>query len=184
LIPSPDEGAPPSAPPPPRSGTALPEAEQASSPLDRAMVLAEVMDYVIKVSKPTPLTLPRPRVWIPLLTFFFFWFTLYSYSAKPEWIWGPQVDPTEEVASHYADMRFAMYLLAQRILDYRREFGVVPTTLADVGQKIDSVTYVPLTDTSFSLRYEGSNPIILYSTESMDVFLRNAVDVVTAGKPK
>lgn len=148
------------------------------------MVLAEVMDYVIKVSKPTPLVLPRPRIWIPALTFFFFFFTLYSYSAKPEWIWGPQVDPGEIEVTHDADMRFAMFLLAQRIMDYRREFGSVPATLADVGAKVDSVKYVPLTDTSFSLRYESGIPIILYSTESMDGFLRNAVQVVTAGKAK
>jgi len=145
------------------------------------MVLAEVMDYVIKVSKPTPLVLPRPRVWIPILTLFFFFFTIYSYSARPAWIWGPQVDPDEVVATHDADIRFAMFLLAQHILEYRREFGTVPATLADVGDKIDGVKYVPLTDTSFSLRYEAPRPIIYYSTESMDAFLRNAMDVVTSG---
>jgi len=179
-----DEGAPRPPSSAARGAVQLPEAETASTPLDRAQVLAEVMEYVIKVSRPTPLVLPRPRVWIPMMTFFFFFFTLYSYAAKPEWIWGPQVDPDAVAATHDADMRFAMYLLAQRILDYRREFGAVPATLADVGSKIDSVKYVVLTDTSFSLRYESGMPIILYSTESMDQFLRNAVDVVTAGKPK
>jgi hypothetical protein len=165
-------------------GADLPADELASTPLDRAMVLAEVMDYVIKVSKPTPLVLPRPRVWIPMLTFAAFFFTLYSYAAKPEWIWGPQVDPAAIEATHDADMRFAMFLLAQRIMDYRREFGTVPASLADVGDKLEGVKYVPLTDTSFSLRYEAPIPIILYSTESMDAFLRNAVQVVTSGAPQ
>ncbi|HEU4989997.1 MAG TPA: hypothetical protein VFT41_09465 [Gemmatimonadaceae bacterium] len=174
-----DEGTPPLLPPPRRRRDSLPEVEQASSELDRAMVIAEVMDYVIKVSKQTPLVLPRPRVWIPLLTFFFFFFTIYSYSARPEWIWGPRVDPDAIAATHDADMRFAMFLLAQQILDYRREMGTVPTSLAQIGAKIDDVTYVRMSDTSFSLRYEARNPIILYSTESMDGFLRNALDVVT-----
>lgn len=176
-----DEGPPPS---PPKSGVSLPDHDAASTPLDRAQVLAEVMEYVIKVSKPTPLVLPRPRVWIPMTTVAAFSFALYSYAARPEWIWGPQVDPTQITATHEADMRFAMYLLAQRILDYRAEFGTVPDSLADVGDRVDSVKYVPLTDTSFSLRYESGVPIILYSTQSMDDFLRNAVQVVTAGKPK
>ena len=87
-------------------------------------------------------------------------------------------------ATHDADMRFAMFLLAQRIFEYRRQFGTVPATLADVGDRVDSVTYVPLTDTSFSLRYEAPRPIIYYSTESADAFLGNALQVVTAGKPR
>jgi hypothetical protein len=169
---------------PPRRRTNLPVADDASTELDRAMVLAEVMDYVIKISKATPLVLPRPRFWIPLLTLFFFFFTIYSYAARPTWIWGAQVDPSQVTATHDADMRFAMFLLAQRIFEYRREFGTVPATLADLGDKVDSVQYVPLTDTSFSLRYESSRPIILYSTESMDAFLRNALNVVTAGRPR
>jgi len=180
----PDEGRPPSPSPTRPSGAGLPAADDTSSPLDRAMVLAEVMDYVVKVSKPTPLVLPRPRVWIPLTTLVCFCFMLYSFAAKPDWIWGPQFDPNVVSATHDADMRFAMYLLAQRILEYRREMGSVPATLADVGDRIAGVKYVPLSDTSFSLRYEASHPIILYSTESMDAFLRNAMDVVTAGKAK
>lgn len=165
-------------------GTGLPASDDASTELDRMMMLAEVMEYVINVSKPTPLVLPRPRVWIPALTLFFFFFTLYSYSARPAWIWGAQVDPVEMTATHDADMRFAMFLLAQRIFEYRRQFGTVPATLADVGDRVDSVTYVPLTDTSFSLRYEAPRPIIYYSTESADAFLGNALQVVTAGKPR
>lgn len=179
-----DDRTPPPAASPSRRSTNLPHADDASTELDRAMVLAEVMDYVIKVSRPTPLVLPRPRVWIPLLTLFFFFFTIYSYAARPAWIWGPQIDPSQVAATHDADMRFAMFLLAQRIFEYRREFGTVPATLADIGDRVDSVQYVPLTDTSFSLRYESAHPIILYSTESMDAFLRNALDVVTAGTPK
>ncbi len=179
-----DKDTPPRLAQPSTRSTNLPATDDASSELDRMMMLAEVMDYVIKVSKPTPLVLPRPRVWIPILTLFFFFFTLYSYSARPAWIWGPQVDPAAVTATHDADMRFAMFLLAQRILEYRHEFGTVPATLADLGDKIDSVKYVPLSDTSFSLRYESARPIILYSTESMNAFLRNAVQVVTAGKPR
>jgi hypothetical protein len=165
-------------------GSGLPAADDVSTELDRMLMLAEVMEYVINVSKPTPLVLPRPRVWIPLLTLFFFFFTIYSYSARPAWIWGPQVDPIATTATHDADLRFAMFLLAQRIFEYQRQFGTVPASLADVGDKIDSVKYVPLTDTSFSLRYEAPRPIIYYSTESVAAFLGNAVDVVTAGKPR
>lgn len=176
-----DKDTPPRQAPPSTRSTNLPATDDASSELDRLMVVAEVMDYVVKVSRPTPLVLPRPRVWIPLLTFFFFFFTIYSYSARPAWIWGPQVDPDQAAATHDADMRFAMFLLAERIFEYRQDNGTVPATLADLGDRIDSVKYVPLTDTSFSLRYEAPRPIIYYSTESMDAFLRNAVDVVTSG---
>lgn len=173
-----DEGTAPSPPPRLPDPVGLPAVEQASTPLARAQMLAEVMDYVIKVSKPTPLVLPRPRVWIPLTTLFAFCFALYSYAARPAWIWGPQIDPTEIQASHDADMRFAIFLLAQQILQYRQENGVVPASLSQVGSHIDSVKYVPLSDTSFSLRYESEHPIIYYSTGSADEFLRNALDVV------
>lgn len=178
-----DGGAPPSPVRPPTGGAHLPDADQTSSALDRAMVLAEVMDYVIKASKPTPLVLPRPRVWIPLTTLFFFCFALYSYAARPEWIWGAQPDANEVLATHEPDMRFAMYLLAQQIIEYRREFGAVPTNLSQVGARIDSVQYVPLTDTSFSLRYESEHPIIYYSTQSPAEFLGNTLDVVRSSKP-
>lgn len=179
-----DKDTPPRPASPPSRSRNLPAADDASTELDRLMVLAEVMDYVIKVSKPTPLSLPRARVWVPILTLLLFSFTVYSYAARPAWIWGPPVDATQVMATHDADMRFAMFLLAQRIFEYRREFGAVPATLADVGDRIDSVRYVPLSDTSFSLRYESRRPIILYSTESMNAFLGNAVQVVTAGKPR
>ncbi|HVB30739.1 MAG TPA: hypothetical protein VNE60_04345 [Gemmatimonadaceae bacterium] len=183
LIPPTNEGPPPSPASAPPARVHLPEAELASTPLDRAQMLAEVMDYVIKVSKPTPLVLPRPRVWIPLLTLASFIFALYSWAVKPAWIWGPQVDPDVVAATHDPDMRFAMFLLAQQILKYREEFGVVPATLSQVGARMDSVKYVPLTDTSFSLRYESDHPIIYYSTGSTDEFLRNALDVVRSSTP-
>ncbi|HET7631890.1 MAG TPA: hypothetical protein VFK16_06225 [Gemmatimonadaceae bacterium] len=162
----------------------LPPVEDTSTPLDRAKMVAEVMEYVVRLARATPLALPRPRVWIPLMTIAAFAFMLYSYAARPAWIWGPQIDRAAITAKKNADMRFAMFLLAQRIFEYRREFGVVPPSLAQVGDKIEGVTYVPLSDTTFSLRYEGRVPIILYSTQSMDGFLQDALQAVTAGKPK
>jgi hypothetical protein len=179
-----DEGTPPSPARPPRRGAHLPEAEAVSSPLDRAMVVAEVMDYVVKSAKATPLVLPRPRLWIPLTALFFFGFALYSYAARPEWIWGPQPDPNAELATHDPDMRVAIFLLAQKILAYRDSTGAVPTSLAQIGEKVDGVGYVPLTDTSFSLRYEAEHPIIYYSTGSANEFLRNALDVVRSSNSK
>ena len=173
-----DQGPPPSPSRPPVPGANLPEAAEASSALDRAMVLAEVMDYVVAASKPTPLVLPRPRVWIPLTTLFFFCFALYSYAAKPKWIWGSQPDPNAVLATHDADMRMAIYMVAQQIRVYEIDMGSLPASLAQVGAKLDSVRYVVLSDTSFSLRYEAEHPIIYYSTQSAAEFLGNALDVV------
>ncbi|HVZ76970.1 MAG TPA: hypothetical protein VG818_03210 [Gemmatimonadaceae bacterium] len=178
-----DEGAPPPPAPTP-APVVLPEADNTSSQLDRARMLAEVMDYVIKVSTPTPMEIPRPKLWVPLLGFACMIFAFYSWGARPEWIWGPQPDAAQAQATRDAEMRFQMFLLAQRIFNYRREFGAVPDSLAQVGERIPGVRYEALTDTSFVLRYERGIPIILYSTDSMDDFLRNALDVVTAGKPK
>lgn len=173
-----DEGPTPSPSRPPERGARLPEAVEASSALDRAMVLAEVMDYVVQASKPTPLVLPRPRVWIPLMTLFFCCFALYSYSARPEWIWGLQQDPNAVLASHDADMRLAIYGAAQQISAYEIEWGRLPTSLAQAGVRLDTVSYVVLSDTSFSLRYEAEHPIIYYSTESPADFLGNSLSVV------
>ncbi len=180
-----DQGPPPSPSRPPERGAHLPEAAEASSALDRAMVLAEVMDYVVAAAKPTPLVLPRPRVWIPLTTLFFFCFALYSYAAKPEWIWGAQPDPDAVLATHDADMRMAIYMAAQQISTYELEMGQLPATLGQAGVRLDSVRYVVLSDTSFSLRYEAEHPIIYYSTQSAADFLGNAVDVVrSTARPK
>ncbi|MDE3128855.1 MAG: hypothetical protein KGL38_12660 [Gemmatimonadota bacterium] len=177
-----DRGPPPSPSRPPTPGAHLPEAAEASSPLDRAMALAEVMDYVVAASKATPLVLPRPRVWIPLMTLFFFCFALYSYAAKPEWIWGTQPDPNAILATHDADMRMAIYMAAQQITAYEIEMGQLPTSLAQAGVRLnkDTVKYVVLSDTSFSLRYEAEHPIIYYSTQSAADFLGNSLNVVAS----
>jgi hypothetical protein len=171
-----DEGQPPS---PPAETPFVPlEAEKASTPLDRARILHEVMRYVVRVTSYSPVDWPQPRVWIPVTCFLSIMFAMYSWAARPQWIWGPQIDPDVAIVEHDADMRFAMYLLAQRVFEYRREFGAVPDAITAVGDAIPGVRYQALSDTSFVLRYERNNPIILHSWDSMDDFLRSSLDVV------
>jgi len=156
--------------------------DKISTPMDRARILQEVMRYVVRVSTYTPTEWPRPRLWIPVTCLLAVVFATYSWSARPEWIWGPHVNPEAAMVEHDADMRFGMYLLAQRIFQYRREFGSVPPSLLALGDALPGVRYEAVDDTGFVLRYERSNPIILHSWDSMDDFLRNSLDIVSAGK--
>jgi hypothetical protein len=160
------------------------EADRASTALDRARVLQEVMRYAVRATSYAPTNWPQPRLWIPATCVFAIVFAMYSWAARPQWIWGPQTDPDVASVEHDADMRFAMYLLAQRVVEYRREFGAVPASLASVGDGLPGVRYQALSDTSFELQYERSNPMILHSWDSMDDFLRNSLDVVTKPKPR
>jgi hypothetical protein len=177
-----DEGKPPSTP---AEVPFVPlEADKASTPHDRARILQEVMRYVVRVTNYTPVDWPKPRVWIPLTCLVAVLFAMYSWVARPQWIWGPQMDPDVAMVEHDADMRFGMYLLAQRIVEYRRDFGAVPESLAAVGDGIPGVRYEAVGDTSFVLRYERNNPIILHSWDSMDDFLRNSLDIVNKTKAK
>jgi len=83
------------------------------------MALAAVMDHAVKVHKETTGPIPRKQsharvIGLTLLTIPLAALALYTWLARPEFIWGPGVTPVP-AAQQDAGLRFSMYLLAHRI---------------------------------------------------------------------
>ena len=174
-------------PRPPRpSESSLPGLKGAPNPdVERALALRDVMDHVVKVEKeitaPTLLNPSRARVIIaaalclPAIAF-----CVYSWTTRPEFIWGPRPTAVSAVR-HDADLRVAMFLLAQRLHAHRRKDGTYPATLDAVGGPVAGVAYALLSDSLFELRatHDGTQ-LTLRSGDAADAFLGNSAGVIAA----
>ena len=88
----------------------------------------------------------------------------------PAWILPPP-QPTPTAAEREASIRFAMYLQAQQIEQFRATRGRLPSASSEVGQPIPGVEYVVVSGTTYQLR-SALDPSIQYnSTDSLHAFL-------------
>ncbi|MEX2153025.1 MAG: hypothetical protein WD825_06765 [Gemmatimonadaceae bacterium] len=160
----------------PKGGGRPPEVE-------RALALRDVMEHAVKVQK--EITAPNKRkatngravgaslICIPALAF-----CVYSYVARPAFIWGPGPQPLPP-AQQEAGMRFSMFLLAQRVEGYRHAQGVYPQSLDVIGEQLEGVRYALLSDSLYELRTtEGGKQIVFRSNESVDAFLGNTTAII------
>lgn len=162
---------------------AVPGSGQAK--VDRAMLLKDVMDHAVRVHKET--TGPQgvgkgssvnrsvvlAAVCVPLLAF-----CVYSWVARPEFLWGPKSGPLPAVQQE-ANVRFAMFLLAQRIQAYRAAQGHYPATLGELGETVPGVTYSLGNDGVFQIRASENGKAIEYrSDQSLNAFLGNSFNVI------
>jgi hypothetical protein len=156
--------------------------------VERALALRDVMDHAVEaeIEKARPMTPAKSNaraitmavVFVPLLVF-----SVYSWVARPEFIWGPRVRALPPVQQE-AGLRFAMYLLSTRIEAYRKAQGQYPASLAAIGEGIPGVTY-EVVGSHFELRAtEGGKPIVLRSNESADTFLGNATNIIQGITPR
>lgn len=179
--PTPSDGSPPHRPPRASnaSGRALkPEHE-------RALLLRDVMEHSVRVEADSarPYEVPRSRakaivllvLCVPLLGF-----SAYSWIARPEFIWGPRESGLMTPARSEANLRFAIYLEAQRVEMYRDSAGTYPTSLAAVGGDT-SLRYVLLSDSVYRISSGGAAPIVLTSTDDFDAFLGDSPRLIQGG---
>ena len=146
------------------------------------------MDHAVRVHKETtgPIGIGKGSrlnrallvslVCVPLLAL-----CVYSWVARPEFLWGPKAGPLPP-AQHDANMRFAMFLLAQRIEGYRAAQGNYPATLAELGESIPGVAYSLGSDGVYQLRAVENGQTIEYrSNQSLNAFVGNALNVIQGG---
>lgn len=153
--------------------------------VDRALLLRDVMDHAVRVHKET--TGPRGiggrsgfnrstvviAVCVPLLAL-----CVYSWVARPEFLWGPKAGPLPPVRQE-ANMRFAMFLLAQRIRSYRAAQGHYPATLEELGETMPGVVYSLSADGVFQLTAsENGKPLTYRSDQPATAFLGDAFNVI------
>jgi hypothetical protein len=151
--------------------------------VDRALLLRDVMDHAVKVHKESA-TAPRTgggggravlaaAFCVPVLAF-----CVYSWVARPEFLWGPKAGPLPPVQQD-ANTRFAMFLLAQRIRSYRAAQGHYPASLEELGETVPGVVYSLGTDGVFQLTASENGKRISYrSDQPANVFLGNSFNVI------
>ena len=182
---------PPQPPRPSRASQASPPGAPgvARNPdVERALALRDVMDHVVEVQKeitaPRELRPSRARligatiICVPLLTL-----CVYSWIARPEFIWGPKARSVA-VVRRDANLRFAMFLLGQRVKSYRKTEGAYPASIAALGSQLPGVTYALVSNSIFELRaIERGKRIVYRSDEPTSRFLDGAAKIV-AGQEK
>ena len=145
----------------------LPAGEVASE-LVKAQVLKEVVESAarftlsVRLAKQMQSYRARPIVLaalaIPCLLL-----GVYTFIARPEWVFGPnpaRLAPDQREGH----LRFAMFLLAQRLHAYREaNGGQLPAALADVGEEWPGIEYRNVDGSMFELRgKDPSTPLLVY----------------------
>lgn len=113
---------------------------------------------------------PRSPIWYVILVLA----TLanaYVWIAKPEWLVG-NVSQLDSVAEREGVLRFRMYVQGQKIEGYRREYGVLPDRLDQIGASFDGLRYQRTGAASWELMGELDDvQLLLRSSESLADFL-------------
>jgi hypothetical protein len=161
-------------PPTPASTPAMP---RKSAEVERALALRDVMDHAVRVKREISEAKPIYRrrgslfallVCVPLLAF-----SVYSFVAKPEFIWGAPVALPPEQSE--ASGRVALFMLAQRIEAVRAQRGDYPESLTEIGEVAPGIQYTLVGDSAFELRMtpDATREIVFDSRANAREFLRN-----------
>lgn len=146
------------------------------------------MDHAVRVqreiSKPTLLGRSRARlIWATVVCVPLIALSAYSFVARPQLIWGPS-GRSVPAARQEANVRFAMFLLAQRLESHHRAEGVYPTSLAALGENPAGISYDVISDSQFVLRATENGKLIVFrSSDNVDVFLGNSPAVIAGNGP-
>lgn len=155
-----------------------PAGKSARPSVERAEALRDVMTHAVEVEKEVRKTVGPPRssrrtvaiaISVPALLF-----CVFSLVFTPEFIWGPTTVALAP-AERDANLRFTMFLLAQRIRSYRAANGRLPASLEAVGESPTGIAYAVVSDTVFQLTgEEAGQQLVLRSDAPASEFLGDA----------
>jgi len=151
--------------------------------MERALALRDVMDHAVRVQREItdPSRLRRRNLraialtvlCVPLIAL-----SAYSWIARPEVIWGPRGRVVPPLRSE-AELRVAMFLLAQRLEAYRRLQGSYPKSLAAIDEDPHGIRYDVNGDSAFALSVtRDGKGIVLRSSDNAEAFLGNSVALI------
>ncbi len=122
---------------------------------------------------------PRPRPSVkPFLAVLLVGAAAYLWLASPVWL--KSETPSEPRVVREASLRLAMYVLAQRIEQFRLTNQRLPTALAELGHNGEGIAYQPFDSTSYELRgRQGEINLTWNSTEPLATFVGNSVQLLT-----
>lgn len=158
--------------------------EEAESNEDaRAAAIAAVVEHAkretlaVELARPMESYRGRPIV-LALLAAASVALATYTYVARPAWVFGP--DPAVAAAERRdAHLRYAMYLVAQRLTAWRDSHGgALPRTMREIGEDWTAITYRPLDGGAFELRSSASDgqPLVVRSGDPLPVLAVGIVE--------
>jgi hypothetical protein len=140
-------------------------------------IVREVVEHAERVKRDVELARPmesyraRPMV-LALLAVVSLSLAVYSYVARPAWVFGPTPDHVP-MAQREGHLRYAIFLAAERVLEYRElNSGSLPRTLREVGESWPGMSY-HVDGETFELRarVDSTTPLVYRSTQDPRTFL-------------
>jgi len=149
------------------------------------MALRDVMSHAVEVEKDNrKLSGPRNeagsgRGLMLVLSLMLLAFTVFVYTAKPEFIFGADPNRVSEVRRD-ANVRFTLYLLSRRVESYRSTAHRLPDDLSAIVGAPKGVSYSRLNDSVFELRLSQAGKEIVYrSDDPADRFLGQSPKILS-----
>lgn len=104
---------------------------------------------------------------------------------RPNWLAGPQGLPAQSPAIVEASLRLSLLRERQRVSDFTRQWGRLPSSLAEAGSVAPGIGYEALPEQHFRLFAQaGDSLLVLRSTDSMSHFLGNSLrEIKNRGRP-
>ena len=102
----------------------------------------------------------------------------WLFGTRPEWVFTPPL-AAESAEVTVASMRLSLVRERQRVERYRAQNGRLPSTLAEAGSTMRNIDIAASPDGSYLLRaVEGETALELHSSESIEGFLGNSIQVI------
>jgi hypothetical protein len=145
--------------------------------------LYEAALAAVKAREDDAVNRPRPkqRTRIPFLTILL----LVALTAvvllllRPVWLVGPEAPPTETPAVSAVSLRLTLLRERDRVFDYSRRNGHLPANLGEAGVQGANISFRSTGADQFVLSgVVGDSLITLHSTDTMSVFLGNALQAI------